>query len=305
MLKRLALAVAAMGMAACQQHGLVPEDAWVQKVSTGYRFTEGPVADPHGNIYFTDIPNARIIKYDVRERRESVFRENTNGANGLAFDSKGRLYMCEGIGRRLTRLDDGKLEVLATLHPFADRLNSPNDLAVDAHGGVYFTDPRYGARNGMEMRIEGVYYLPPPADGKPQDGKLAIRRVIDDLVRPNGIVLSPSGQTLYVADNAAKNVWAYDVKPDGSLANARVFAWVDPNANGGVDGMTVDRQGNLYGAAQGAIWVWDTRGVPIHRIHIPENPSNCTFGGPDGDELYVTARTALYRVRLNTRTASR
>ena len=304
MLKRVAWVLLAVGLTGCQ-HGLVPEGAWVQKVSTGYKFTEGPVADAAGNVYFSDIPNNRIMKYDIREHRESVYRENTGGANGLRFDKQGRLYACEGASRRITRFADGKVEPVATLFPFADRLNSPNDLRIDDKGGVYFTDPRYGNRDSMEMKSEAVYYLPPPADGKTQGGKLPIKRVIDNLKRPNGLTLSPAGRTLFVADNASNNIWAYDIASDGSLKNGRVFAWVDPNVKGGVDGMTVDRKGNVYGAAQGTIWVWNCQGVPIRRIHIPEPPSNCVFAGPNGDELYVTARTSLYRVRLNAETASR
>jgi sugar lactone lactonase YvrE len=304
MVKQMAWVVLALGLAGCQS-GLVPEGAWVQKVSSGYKFTEGPVADGSGNIYFSDIPNNRIMKYDVRERRESVYRENTGGANGLRFDKDGRLYACEGVTRRITRYYNGKVEPVATLAPFADRLNSPNDIRIDNKGGVYFTDPRYGNRDSMEMKAEAVYYVPPPSDGKPQDGKLAIKRVVDNLKRPNGLTLSPDGHTLFVADNASNNIWAYDVQSDGSVKNGRVFAWVDPNVKGGVDGMTVDRRGRVYGAAQGTIWVWDAKGVPIKRIFIPEPPSNCVFGGPNGDELYVTARTSLYRVRLNAETASR
>jgi sugar lactone lactonase YvrE len=269
---------------------IVPKDAWVQKVSTGYKFTEGPAYDGHGSLYFSDIPNQRIIKFDVASKRESVFRENSGGANGLFFDADGRLLACEGGARRVTRTEkDGKITVLANYTPFGNRLNSPNDLVADNSGGVYFTDPKYGKdRSSMEYKYEGVFYI--SASGK-------VIMVIKDLIRPNGIIMSNTKRTLYVADEAAKVIVAYDVGEPGQLSNKRVFASLDPNGQGGVDGMAIDKGGNIYGCAQGKIWIWNPKGALVSTINVAEKPANCTFVN---DELYITARTSLYKVKLNT-----
>ena len=289
MKKSLFIVLMLGALAGCQTPSLVPEGAWVQQVSTGYKFTEGPASDGAGNIYFTDIPNERIIRYNVAENREYVFRSDTGKANGLMWH-KGCLYMAEGGNRRVTRLCGDDLQVLATTNPFGRRLNSPNDLAVDYTGGVYFTDPRYGNRDDMQMTTEGVYY-------RSHDGALTL--IIDDLVRPNGVVLAADGRTLYVADNAAKTIYAYEVKSPGVIGVRRFFAAMDPNTNGGPDGMTVDKSGRVYAAGQGAIWVWDRKGALIEQILVPENPSNAAFGGPRNSTLYITARTSLYKIELH------
>lgn len=279
-------------LSACQQP-LVPADHWVQQVATGYRFTEGPAADADGQLYFTDIPNERIIRFDPATGRTYVFRENTGKANGLMWHD-GCLYMAEGGNRRVTKLCDGELTVLATSHPFGRRLNSPNDVAVDGDGGVYFTDPRYGDRKDMEMTVEGVYYITPGGE---------VDRLIDDLVRPNGVVLSPRGNVLYVADHGAKTIYAYDVIRPGKLGERRFFAAMNHEANGGPDGMTVDLDGRVYAAGQGAVWVWDNQGRLVTQIPVPEEPANVTFGGKGDNTLYITARKSLYRIELNARGA--
>ncbi len=266
------------------QDGGIPGDAKAEKVAGGYGFTEGPAADAEGNVWFTDIPNERILKFDVATGKAEIMRSRTGRANGLAFDAKGRLHACEGGNRRVTRPDGDKAVVLADAFE-GKKLNSPNDLDVDEKGGVYFTDPRYGKRDDLEQTLEGVYYVNP-------DGK--VLRVIDDLKRPNGVVLSPDGRTLYVADNAAGAIFAYDVKDDGTVGKGREFARAQ-----GPDGITVDTRGNLYAAARDGIRVWDKAGKALATIEIPETPSNCAFGGKDRKTLYVTARTSLYRIPLN------
>lgn len=266
------------------QDGVVPGDAKVEKVATGYGFTEGPAADAEGNVWFTDIPNERILKFDVATGKAEIMRSRTGRANGLAFDAKGRLHACEGGNRRVTRPEGDKAVVLADAFE-GKKLNSPNDLDLDEKGGVYFTDPRYGKRDDLEQTLEGVYYVNP-------DGK--VLRVIDDLKRPNGVVLSPDGRTLYVADNAAGAIFAYDVKDDGTVGKGREFARAQ-----GPDGIAVDTQGNLYAAARDGIRVWDKAGKALGTIEVPETPSNCAFGGKDRRTLYVTARTSLYRIPLN------
>lgn len=257
----------------------------IRKISAGFKFTEGPAPGPDGNIYFSDIPNERIHKFDVAADKFTIHRESSGRANGLMFAPSGALFACQGGSRQLTRQDpNGEIKVLAETYD-GKKLNSPNDLAIDGKGGIYFTDPRYGNRDDMEMDVEGVYYLPRRGD---------LKRVIDDLVRPNGLVLSLDRKHLYVADNGAKTIWKYDVQNDGGLANGAIWVEMD----GGGDGMTIDERGNIYCAGGGAVHVWNPAGELLFKIKPPEGPANCIFGGPDNKTLFMTARTGFYSVRL-------
>jgi len=262
--------------------GLVATDAKVEKLSGGFRFTEGPAADARGNIFFSDIPNNRIHKWSL-DGKLTTFREDSGGANGLYFDQKGNLLACEGGGRRLVSIDpEGNVTVLADKYdgkPF----NSLNDLWIDPKGGVYFTDPRYGRRDNMEQDGEHVYYLTP-------DGKKVIR-VIDDMVRPNGVIGTRNGKKLYVADHGGKKTFVYKINEDGTLSNKKLFA---PE---GSDGVTTDNQGNVYLTTK-VVAVYNKKGEKIEEIEVPEQPANVTFGGRDKKTLFITARTSLYAVRM-------
>ena len=254
----------------------------VRKLVDGFRFTEGPAADKHGNVFFTDIPNNRIHKWSV-DGTLSTFLENSGGANGLAFDGKGNLIACAGgIGKLLSIDPQGTVTVLADTYngkPF----NSPNDLWIDAKGGIYFTDPRYGKRDNLPQDGEHVYYLLPD--------RTQVIRVIDDMVRPNGIIGTPDGKRLYVADHGDKKTFVYTINPDAALSDKKLFA------EQGSDGMTLDADGNLY-LTSDAVTVYNHLGKPINRIEVPQRPSNVCFGGKDGQTLFITARTALYAIDL-------
>jgi sugar lactone lactonase YvrE len=282
------VSTAATGHDTCQMP-VVPEGAEVEKLADGFRFTEGPASGPDGRVYFTDIPNERIMIYDFASGEVTTHREQSGRANGLMFTPTGALIACEGGARRLTRQMGEEIAALADSFS-GIALNSPNDLDIDGKGGIYFTDPRYGDRESMEMDLEGVYYLP---------RRGGLKRVVEDLVRPNGIKLSRDGKTLYVVDNGAKTIVAYDVQPDGTLAGVRVFAEMDQDAPSGGDGMTLDCCGNVYCAGQGHIWIWNPGGEPVTKIPVPESPANCTFAGPDGKTLFITARTSIYAIKLN------
>ena len=265
----------------------------IVKVATDYRFTEGPALDAKGRIVFTDIPNERIHRFDPKSGKASVLREASGRANGLLYDADGRLLACEGGRRRLVRIDGDQVEMLADRFE-GKRLNSPNDLTLDAKGGIYFTDPRYGKQDDRELDFEGVYYRAP-------DGTLS--RVCAEAEKPNGIHLARNGRTLYVADSKRKLILAYDVATPGTATDGRLFARLDEKARGGPDGMTIDDQDRVYCAGQGKIWIWDGTGKPIESVRMPESPTNCLFVKADGMavSLYVTARTSLYRVTRRSR----
>jgi gluconolactonase len=250
--------------------------------SGGFRFTEGPAADAKGNIFFTDIPNNRIHKWSLNGKL-STFRENSGGSNGLYFDKKGNLLACEGGGRRLVSIDPkGNITVLADKYQ-NKKFNSLNDLWIDPKGGIYFTDPRYGRRDNLEQDGEHVYYLTPD--------RKSIVRVIDDMVRPNGIIGTRNGKRLYVTDHGGKKTFVYRINKDGTLLKKKLFA---PE---GSDGMTIDNEGNIY-LTTNAVAVYNKKGEKIETIKVPEGPANVTFGGKDKKTLFITARTSLYSVRM-------
>jgi len=254
-----------------------------EELTNGFVFTEGPAPDASGNIFFTDIPKNRIHKWSL-DSELSTFLENSEGANGLYFDKDGNLLACQGNGRKLVSIDtNGDISVLADKYqekPF----NSLNDLWLDLEGGVYFTDPRYGRnRDDIQQDGEHVYYLTP-------DRKNVIR-VIDDMVRPNGVIGTPDGKLLYVADHGDDKTFVYTINNDGTLSNKKLFA---PE---GSDGMTIDNKGNIY-LTTSVVAVYNSKGEKIETIIIPEKPSNLCFGGGDKKTLFITARKSLYSLQM-------
>ncbi len=264
---------------------LVAPGAKVERLTGGFVFTEGPACDAKGNVYFTDIPNDRIHKWSL-DGKLTTLRENSGGANGLCFDGRGNLLACEGGNRRLTSISpDGKVTVLADSYN-GKKLNSPNDLWIDPGGGVYFSDPRYGREEGMEQDGFHLYYLPPK--------RKELVRVLDNLVKPNGVVGTADGKLLHVADAGDGKTYVYRIQPDGSLTERKLIAPV------GSDGMTLDEQGNLY-LSRGVVHVYSREGKNIATIEVPEAPANICFGGKDRRTLFITARKGLYSIRMNVR----
>jgi len=278
------IALILLAAAGCsgENASLVAAGAKVEKLAGGFEFTEGPAVDTEGNVFFTDIPNNRIHKWSV-DGKLSTFLENSGAANGLFFDKAGNLLACAGGSRKLVSISpDGRITVLADKYD-NKKLNSPNDLWPDLKGGIYFTDPRYGNRDNLEQEGECVYYLYP-------DRKRLIR-VIDDLVRPNGVLGTSDGKKLYVADAGGGKTYVYDINKDGTLSNRKFFAPV------GSDGMTIDTRGNIY-LTRGEVWIYSPKGEELEKIKVAEAPANVCFGGKDRKTLFITARKSLYSVRM-------
>lgn len=263
--------------------------------------TEGPAWDGTG-LLFTHIRASRIYRYDPLTKNSTVFREETNQANGLVFDPQGRLYACEGGARRVVRYEaDGSATVLADGFE-GKRLNVPNDVAVDLQGRVWFTDPYYEGAGGewsldranKDLDHDSVYRLDEGADGK-----WSITRATFDTSRPNGLLFSLDHQTLYVAQSGReadekRQLRAYPVNGDGSLGSFTVLH--DFGANRGIDGMVLDVEGNIvatagnYAGGPGPmVYVFSPSGEVIETHPTPaDQPTNCTFGGPDLSTLFVT-----------------
>jgi sugar lactone lactonase YvrE len=274
-------------MSATSMSDILAPGAAMDRVATGFQFTEGPLWTPGAYLIFSDIPANRI--YKLVGGKAVVYREPSGNSNGLILDRQGRVIACEHGNRRVSREDGGRVVAIAERYE-GKRLNSPNDAIVKSDGSVYFTDPPYGvAETDRELDFQGVYRLSP-------DGKLTL--LAKDFDRPNGLVFSPNEKVLFIADSSdRKHIRAFDVKPDGTLANGRLFADLKSDKEGPPDGMRVDKKGNLYSTGPGGIWVFTPSGKHIGTIGTPEVPSNCAWGDKDRKTLYVTARTSIYRIR--------
>ncbi len=258
----------------------------VEQLATGFPGAEGPVWSRDGYLLFSDFETNKIHRY-VPGKGVSVFRENSNGANGNTLDRKGRLYTCEYRSRRVTRTaKNGKIEVIAERWE-GKRLNAPNDIIVRRDGHIYFTDPLFTPLEKRELDFYGVYHITPR-------GKMEL--VARPKGRPNGITLSPDGKILYVANTDERNIRAYDLDRNGKASGERILI---PDLGAGPDGMRTDAKGNLYITGRG-IAVYSPEGRLLGQIAVPENPRNCAFGDDDFRTLYVTGQRTLFRVRVET-----
>jgi len=274
---------------------LVAPGAEVVKLADGFVFTEGPTANSKGDVYFVDDPNCKIHRWCITEKKVSVFIEESAHANGMYFDKNDNLYVCEGgTGSVVRYTPDGTRTVVANKFG-ARNFNKPNDLWIDPKGGIYFTDPVYGPTFHNVQGGEHVYYILPD--------RSKIIRVIEvsgeqgDFVKPNGVIGTPDGKLLYVADINGRMVYRFNIQPDGTLTDKHPFAPVV------TDGMTIDEKGNIYMAGND-VTVYSPEGKEIERIRVPERWSaNVCFGGADFKTLFITASSGFYAVEMNVRGA--
>lgn len=303
-------------------NAIVPDGAKIEKVATCCKWLEGPVWTHQGYLLFADIPGNRILKW-TSEGEVSTFLQPSgylgketftgpeSGSNGMTLDRRGRLTVAGHARRNVYRLESmsGKAQITVLADRYqGKRLNSPNDLVYARDGSLYFTDPPYGLPTQgdsdpqKELSFNGVFRVRDAfshkAGAPPDPGKLEL--IIKDLTRPNGIAFSPDEKILYIAvSDPDHKVWMrYDVKPDGSVTNGKVFydATSAPG-DGGPDGIKVDEKGNLYGAGPAGVWVFSPDGKHLGTFKIPERVANLNWGD-DGRMLYITASSSLYRIRL-------
>jgi len=271
---------------------LIEAGAAPRLISRQFSFTEGPAADKKGNVYFTDQPNNAIWRYGT-DGNLRLFLQGAGRANGLYFDKKGNLLACADENNQLWRINSqGKVTVLLK-EVNGKKLNGPNDLWVHPSGGIYFTAPYYQRpywqRKSPELEERNVYYLP-------EKGSKATA-VIKGLQQPNGIIGTPDGRWLYVADIEAGKTYKYPIAKDGSVGPGTLFT------NMGSDGMTLDERGNLYLTGNG-VTVFNPQGKQVAHIPIPEKwTANVTFGGRHRNELFITASEAIYVLKMNVKGA--
>lgn len=272
---------------------LIPSDARLETVATGFGFTEGPMWDPAGFLYVSDETINKIFRVFPNGKKEEVIA--LGDPDGNTFDRRHRLIDCASVLRAIIEVTpDGKYKVLADRYE-GKRLNSPNDVIVGPDGALYFTDPTLDLVQGekQEIPFQGVYRL---------DDAGNLRLLTRDLTQPNGLAFSPDGKKFYVDDSQQRNIRVYDVTADGSLSNGRIFG-EEPGAKheGVPDGIKVDEKGNLFVTGPKGIWVWDASGNHLGTIVMPEQPANLTWGDPDYRTLYITATTSIYRLETKTR----
>lgn len=301
---------------------IVPAGARLEKIATGFTWTEGTVW-AQGSLYFADIPANRILRWTPGKgvstflhpsgyKGPRPFNGIEPGSNGMTLDARGRLTVAGHAQRDVYRVESfapgAPITVLADAY-HGKRLNSPNDLVYRSDGSLYFTDPPYGLESqkdadpAKQLKINGVYRLPRALEHKPgaAPDNAALQLLVSDLPRPNGIAFSPDEKYLYVDNSEPRKIWMrYRVLPDGKLADPKLLydATSDPRP-GSPDGMKLDSQGNLYSAGPGGVWIFSPEGKPLAILLTPEKVANLAWAGPERKTLYIAASTSLYRVRLN------
>ena len=301
---------------------IIPADAKLERVVTGFQWVEGPVWD-NGGLYFAAI-HANSIERWTPEQGVSLFLHPSGyqgktrypgpepGSNGMTLDARGRLTVAGHARRDVFRLEslspNAQITVLADSY-HGKKLNSPNDLVYGSDGSLYFTDPPYGLPTQgdkdplKQLRVNGVYRIPHALEQKPgaPPNRAALQLLVSNLSRPNGIAFSPDEKYLYVDNSQPQKLWMrYRVRPDGTLTDPKVFYDATSVKGRGVpDGMKVDMEGNIYSAGPGGIWIFSPAGKVLARISTPETVGNLAWGGPNHKTLYIATSTSIYRIHLN------
>ncbi len=282
------------GSVSARQSSIIKDGAELTRISNKFSFTEGPVADKDGNVYFTDQPNNKILKWSHESGNIEVYLNESLRANGLYIDHKGNLLACADEKNQLVSINKDK-NITVLINDFeGKRLNGPNDLWVDPQGGIYFTDPFYKRdywdHSEKEIKEERVYYFDPETK--------ELRVAADDVIKPNGIIGSPDGKFLFIADIGDGKTYRYSIHEDHSLSDRTLIAKM------GSDGVTLDTQGNLYLTGNG-VTVFNSSGEQIEHIEVPEGwTANVTFGGAEKDILFITAMGSVYTLEMNVKGAN-
>jgi gluconolactonase len=261
--------------------------AQLKLVASNFSFTEGPSVNKIGNVFFTDQPEDKIWKYDLKTGKLSIFLNKSGRANGTYFDKKGNLIACADEKGEIWSINPSGKVTVVVKDLFGKQLNGPNDLWINANGDIYFTDPYYQRdywkRTKPDLPTENVYFLPKKTG--------VIQLAADSLERPNGIIGTPDGKFLYVADANAGKTFRYTIKADGGLSDKKLVI------NRGSDGMTIDEKGNLYLTGDG-VYIFSPEGVQLGHIIVPEGTTNLCFAGKDRNILFITARKAIYTLPM-------
>lgn len=271
---------------------LLAHDAKLERVATGFGFTEGPVWDPAGFVYVSDEEINKIYRVFPDGRREEFI--SLGDPDGNTYDLSHRLLDCASVLRAIIRIDAGGHYTVLADHYQGKRFNSPNDVVIGPDKAVYFTDPTLDLPPGekQEIPFQGVYRL---------DDRGEVRLLTKELTQPNGLAFSPDGTKFYVDDSEQRNIRVYDFHPDGSISNGRIFASEAVPAKGVPDGMKLDEQGNLYVTGPEGVWVWNPQGQHLGTIVLPEQPANLAWGDADYRTLYFTATKSVYKLRTKSR----
>lgn len=267
---------------------VIDEGSEPEIITEGYEFTEGPLWHDSGYLLFSDIPANTVYKWTPGEGAV-MYLKPSGHSNGLTFDGDGNLLLAQHDGL-VSRLTKKKLTVVADNYN-GKRLNSPNDLTVKSDGSIYFTDPSFGVtEEDKELNFNGVYRY------SRKDG---LQLLVDDFNLPNGIVFSPDESRLYVNDTRHNHIRVFDVHEDGSLANGKIFAEMESDAEGAADGMKVDTDGHLYSTGPGGLWIFSPDGEVQQHVKTPARITNLAWGGSDNSTLFLTAPNAVYRLETN------
>jgi gluconolactonase len=280
-------------VASTRAQDVIASGATLQKLASGFAYTEGATCDRAGNVFFVDQPNNRIMEWTTNGQL-SVFMQPSGHANGMEFDANGNLIACADEHNEIWSISPDKTVTVLVTNFNGKYLNGPNDVWITPVGGIYMTDPFYLRKwwdhTTMAQPGQDVYYLSPDREH--------LSRVTDDLKTPNGITGAPDGKTLYVSDLGAGQTWRYDILPDGSLTNKAQFC------SKGSDGMTIDEHGDIYITGRG-VWIYDKNGKHIGHINVPQPwTGNLCFGGIGHKTLFITASESLYSIQMRVKGAN-